>query len=589
MAGKSYSKGNMVRAPRYRLAAIFFLVFCLSLVFNAPALAAAETSFRLDIDSLNLQKGVSANLVVSMINARGAKVLRVEGLENFSQLSQSTSTSINISGRSTAYQEDARYTIIPGSAGQFTLKAIIQYNGMTYETNALEVTVSEGSTDDAKGESELFLKTILSKSDAYLGEKIVVTYELYSLYNIEDFGFTDYTSIDGAVVKEIPSDRLAAEYVYLDGVRYAKRVMKQLIIDPIKTGAYTIPSFNAQVNVIVEDWPGGFSGGGLGGLFGGMPGGFNLFNRSQAVYVQTEEKTLTVKPLPARGANAVFSGIVGELSVDGNVSRDALNYGDSLSLRAKLSGNCNLDGFKKLFKDGVPGFAVYETQKNAVESVFNNQYYAEKEFEVILVAEKTGHIKIEPLILTYFNPVSGRYEEAALPAFDIEVLGGPPSQASGAPLAGDGEGTGSPRSGGIETVLISQVSYMSDDDAFDIRISKRALYRALITLGALAALAFFSILLFISLKKRNTPLAALYRQAMKANDANEVFNLFNEMVKLKYNLSLKASSRSAVLSGAPNQDIAAGLTDILDFMESGAQKSCSILKEKIRRVFKGMR
>lgn len=544
---------------------ILGLVFCMSVIFCVPALAAQEPVFRLDMDNLNLQKGVSSNLVVSMANAEGAKINSIEGLENFDVISQNSSTSISIAGNESAYREDLYYTVMPKTTGEFTLKAIIQYDGRTYETNVLQVTVGEGSSGEGEAESDLFVKTIISQTDAYLGEKVVVTYELYTRYNIENFGFTDYTAIDGVISKDMPADQLKAEYVYLDGARYAKYEVKQLILDPIKAGTHTIPSFNLQVNVITDDGPGG--------IFGG-PGG--LFSRTQPMYLQTEEKELMVKLLPLEGRPNDFSGIIGELQLDGRYSREELNYGDSLSHRITAFGNCNLDALKKIFFGELPGFAVYETQKNSTESIVNNRYHVQKEFEVILVPEKNGTIEIAPVSISYFNPATEKYERAEIPGTVIEVLGDMPQSINNV----DGQPAV------IETVSINQVNYDTTNDGyFTIQMNKQVLYGVLIGIGVLLVLTALFVWLASSRKKQDETLKSLYKQLTAAKDANEVFGLFNSMIKHCYNLSLKASSQSDVRSSLPNADIAERIMDIMNYMESSEAKICSNLKDKIKIVY----
>ena len=553
-------------AGNRRKAILLVLVLCVAAMIRLPLLAAQEPVFRLDMDSLNLQKGVSGSLTVSLINAQGAEIIRIEGMEDFDVLSESTSTSISISGGVSAYQEDRRFTIMPRTAGQFTLKAMIRYNGSEYESNALPVTVAEGSATEGEAESDLFVKTVLSQESAYLGEKIIVTYELYSRYNLENFGFTDYTAIDGVMSKDLPADQGKAESVYLEGVRYARYMAKQLVLDPIRAGIYTIPSFTLQVNVLIDDSPGRLFGGGLG----------SFFSRSQAVYLQTEERELTIKALPVQGKPADFSGIVGELHLDGQYSREELNYGDSLSLKAKAYGNCNLDGLKELAGGGLPGFAVYETQQNITESVENGQYRAEKEFELILVPERNGALSIAPVSLSYFNPQSAAYEKAEIPGATIRVLGDMPQPAVG----------GGGLSAAMETVAINQVYYRdTNKDYFTIQMRKQIVYGIAAGIALLLVLAAALIWLALSRKRKNTTLQLLYRQLMAAKDAQEIYSLFNAMIQHCYRLSLKASSQKAVRDSLPDRTLASQVVDIMAFMESGGPKEPLALKEKIKAIY----
>lgn len=81
------------------------------------------------------------------------------------------------------------------------------------------------------------------------------------------------------------------------------------------------------------------------------------------------------KPASSDVGRNIYAGDVGELSLSGGYSREKVNYGESLSLLVTASGNCNLDGIKNIFTGEVSGFSVYETKKNTVESVENNQYH----------------------------------------------------------------------------------------------------------------------------------------------------------------------------------------------------------------------
>lgn len=534
------------------------IYLCISAFFPISATAKQAPVFRIDMNRLNLQKGVSDNVVVSLENAQGAQILNIEGLEEFDVLSQSQSTSTSMINGETTYRVDLHYSIMPKTAGQFTLKANIRYDGQNYETNALQVTVSEGPPAANESARELFIQTVVSHTEAFLGEKIVVTYELYSRYNIENFGFTDTIAIDGVITKEIPNNQLKAEYVYIDGERYAMYEARQLIIDPIKTGICIIPSYNFQVNVTTNS------------------SGF--FSSYTPMYLQTEEQELTINPLPTEGRPGDFSGIVGELQLDGSYSREVMNYGDSFALYATASGNCNLDGLKNIINQEMPGLSVYETQKNMTESVENNQYYAQKSFEVILVPEKTGVIDVAPISVSYFNPVTKQYEKAEIPGVTIEVLGDmpQPNHFSGS------------LPGNIDTVTINQVNYASANDGyFTVQIKKEWVYGMLIIFAVCMVLVAVLVWWLSNRKKQNQQLKSLYKQLMAAKDINEIYDLFNTMIKHCYKLSLKASSQNRIRSSLQDPVLAEQITEIMEYMESAenhGEKGPAYLKDKIRGV-----
>lgn len=555
-------RGTMAGKRRY--GAMLLALLCMAAACGAPALAAQEPVFRLDMGSLNLQKGVSGSLVVSMIDAQGARVVGIDGLDQFDVLSQSQSTYTSIVNNVTTFQEDVYFTIMPRATGRFTLKATVSYNGQSYETNALEVTVTDGPSGAGGATPDVFVKTNISHTEAYLGEKVLLTYVLYSRESIDSVGFTEYIALDGAVVKEMQGDQIKTESVYLDGIRYTAYEIKQIVVDPIKAGVCAIPAFNLQVNVLSDAGFGGFGG---------------LVRTTAARYVQTEALELLVKPLPAEGRPDNFSGIVGELSLSGQYSRDAVNYGESVALRMEASGNCNLDGLKSLVGDGISGFTVYETQKNTVESVEGNQYRVQKNFEAILMPETTGESTVPSIFVSYFSPLTGNYETAEIPGTTLTVHGEMPA----ASVFGAASG------GSVETVRVSQVNYAQPSDGYvTLRLREGLLYAVLIGAALFVALACLAGRLVSHAKKRDATLQSLYRQLTGAKDVQEAYNLLNAMLKHCYQLNIKASTREAVRSGLADADLAARVTEIMAYMESAEvenEKWCKLIKEKVREVY----
>lgn len=532
------------------------------LFHGIPVHAAQEPEFRLDTDTLNLQKGVSCNIVVSLINAQGAEITGIDGLEDFDVLSQTQSSSTSIVNNVTTKQVDLYVTIMPKVTGQFTLKANISYAGQDYETNTLEVTVTESGDGESQSTPDLFVETTVSHEEAYLGEKLVVTYTLYSRESVDGYGFTNYTAIDGMIAKDTPTDQLKTEYVYIEGNRYIMYEVKQLIIDPMKTGTFTIPSFNLQVNVLTDS--------GMGGFFGG------LLQSTTPKYLQTEEKELIVKPLPEEGKPDNFSGIVGELTLNSNYSRNEVNYGDSLALQIDISGSCNLDGITNITGNGITGFTVYETLKNTVESVESGQYHIQKTYEEIFVPEETGVLEVPPISISYFNPSSGKYEMAEIPAATINVLGDKPLMNTNDANQGSS----------IETVNINQVNYAEEPEGYySIQIRKDLVYTILTGIIILIIIVFILLWMITIRKKRNPVLKSLYRQLMDAKDINEIYTLFNDMIKYCYNVNLKACSRNVIRIGLPDVELTAQVMDIIDYMESDEHHDEKGLKNKIKVVY----
>ncbi|WP_010246559.1 BatD family protein [Acetivibrio cellulolyticus] len=543
-----------------KLKAAFFLIIITSFILGAySSVLAKDPEFRLNIDSLNLQKGSSTTMVLSLINVKNAEIKEIKGLDNFEVLSKNqTSSSQDINGDK-SYKIDIHFTIMPKNVGQFTLQGIVECNGNTYQTNSLTVNVSE--TQEAL--QNLFIKTNISSTDIYLGQKVVLSYELYSRYSIdtENSMFKDKIEINGFMMNDVPNDKLKVEYPYLEGKRYAKYELKQTYLAPIKAGTFTIPEYNFQVGVITD-----------GGIFG--------FSQTQVEYLKTEAKQLTVKALPGNQPSD-FSGIVGKLNLKSEFSRQEVPYGDSLTLKVAASGNCDLSLLDKITKNGVPGFTVYETGKDIQESIVDNQYSAQKEYEIILVPEKSGEVKIDPIYISYFDTESGTYKQAEIPGTTITVTGEAPQIQTQAQNSGTAI---------TEKVTIDQINYAPKNDGYlTIQLKKDYVFVALsvlIILALLAVLAFFILRYF---KKQDRKLLEMYKHLKGTNDKNEIYNVLNDMIKYCFNLSLKASSRDTIKTRLAQYELSDQVLEIIDYIENdknNSHKADTYLKDKIKEVYK---
>jgi len=543
------------------------VIFVISVViFNNPAYVRAdETQFQISIDNDQLQVGVSANLVVSLANAQDAKITEFSGLDNFDVLSNSQSQSTQIMNGAASYQTDINYAIMPKTAGDFTLQATVEYNGKSYQTNALQVSVSQADTQtdtqtDSAEASDIFLKTNLSDKEIYYGQKLALSYELYTRYNLENYGFLNSVTVDNFVSNEVSQDKLTSAIVMLGDNKYAKYEVTKMFLTPIKTGTYTIPSFNFQANASTGDF----------------------FSTSQPYYLQSDSADIKVKPLPQDNQPSDFSGIVGKLNIEASYDKQAVEYGDSITLNVTASGNCNLDNLTKVIKDDIPGFSVYETAKSSEESIQDGKYYAKKEFNVILVPENTGEQKIDPIKISYFDPESATYENAEISGTTINVTGEIPKV------------TTQNQTPASQSVDISQVNYgfEHNDGVITIKLDKNTFYISLLVVVVLLIIVM-AILFFIkNRKKYDKTLFMYYKQLIKSNDQKEIYNIFNDMMKYCFDINLKANAREIVVNRLEehkgmDSGLVGSIVEIMDQMEKMSPVNDEInIKTKIKTIYK---
>jgi hypothetical protein len=531
-------------------------------IMRSPIYAANE-AVTLAIDDQSLELGVSGNLTLTAENMNGATIKSIEGIENFDIISQSQSNATQIINGSASTQIKMNYIIMPKEVGEFQLQGTVEYKGTTYQTNIITLNVSEKSESLSGEQADLFIQTSVSKDEIYFGEKIVVNYELYSRYNISDFGFLEDVSFDGFISNEGSQDEVTANYTTINGNKYVKYEVLKTYLTPTSTGNFEIPSFNIQVNVSTGDF----------------------FNSSTPYYFQTDSAQVTVLQVPKEGRPENYSGIIGELSVDAQYSKETVAYGDSLALHVSLSGNCNLAGFDEVIGDNIPGFSVYETAEDLIESTKDDQYYAQKDFNIILVPETTGELTIDPIVINYFNPSTREYETVSIEGKSIQVTG-----EVSITINSDSSNTTTTNSVETQQISINQVNSQADEVGYiTIRLKQEYIMIALIVI----ALLFIALIVFrkvrTSRRKRKDKLRNIYNEIQQTTDLSKIYNLFNEMIKYRYGVSLKADDMATIKERLSDEKIQEGIIEIVDFMENKRFQKINEtfdMREKISEIYK---
>ena len=146
---------------------------------------------------------------------------------------------------------------------------------------------------------------------------------------------------------------------------------------------------------------------------------------------------ITVLPLPAQGRPPDFGGAVGSFKISTDVSSARNTQGDPLTLRLHVSGDGNFDRVETSMLGGDAQWKTYEP-KATFKSTDPTGFRGEKIFEQPIIATQSGSRIIPPLVFSYFNPATRRYETAHSSPLSVTVSPAPPSPESEPPptLAG---------------------------------------------------------------------------------------------------------------------------------------------------------
>lgn len=550
----------MIGKQQMRKAVLLSLFFLTMIIHISIPIQAEESRIRLDMDSLNLELGTSTNMTLTLEHINGGTLKGIEGIENFEILSRGQSSNTSIINGKTTQSIQVNYALMPKTVGDFELIGYVEYEGKTYETNVLKVHVTEQSGNLDGETEEIFIKTNLSKENAYFGEKLVLTYELYSRYRIDDYGFSDTVQLDGFITKDFSKEQLKSNFVTIDGEKYIKYEVKKTILSPTTTGVMKIPSYKFQVLLSTGDF----------------------FSQGKSMYLSTEEQEINVSPLPTVQQPNNFTGLVGQLDVQATYSQDEVEFGQSLSLHVTLSGNSNLELVDALCPKDMENFTVYETEKDIKEDIIGNTYEAEKEFQVILVPKTTGELTIDPIHINYFDVSTGTYQDAEIPGKTITVRGNMPTESS---QTGNSSNTGT-----IERnqIVINQINPVQQNDVYFI-LKKSHVYIALLII--LLLIIILAIIFYIRLRQRkqDKPLKDIYSRMKKAKDNKDYYDILNEMIKYRYHVSIKASSQDEIRKQILNHTVVEHTLNIMNTIENSYKqegKSGIQMKEMIKKIYK---
>lgn len=247
----------------------------------------------------------------------------------------------------------------------------------------------------------------------YVNEQITYTFTFLRRVRIlEGARYTPPTTV-GFWVEEL--DSTEPREVVVDGVRYvAERVRSALF--PTGAGEYTIGS--SSVVVTVEDRsrrrrrdPFDF--------FGNDPFGFLRSGRE--VRLQADPVVVNVRPLPAAGKPADFSGAVGRFELAATVDREEVKAGDPVTLTVTLAGEGNVRVVPTPDLSSLEDFKVYDSEAGETSRAVGGRIRGEKSWEYVLVPIAGGEVAIPPITLSVFDPVQEKYVTLASAAIPLHV------------------------------------------------------------------------------------------------------------------------------------------------------------------------
>lgn len=409
------------------------LLIIFALIVSVAATALADISFTV-IPPRQVIEGNRFAVTFRLQNAEGNSLNapQINGCTLLYGPSTSTMQSYQmVNGKATSSSSvDYTYTYRADKAGTFTIgSATISVDGKTYRTKEAQFKVLPADTQqpnqrpqvavddyttqtpDRKVTSDdVFVRIILSKSQAYEQEAIECTIKLYTKYQISSFMPTTQPSFNGFLIDEAQVQPALNEMEHYHGQNYMTAILKKCIIFPQKSGKLTINSGRYNLTVVQYER-----------INMGFFGSTRPIERE--IQVNSNSASINILNFPQPQPEG-FNGAVGTFTVDSKLNSSSFRTNEAASLTYTVSGTGNIKYLKEPSIDFPSEFEQYTPKTDISAKVSGSNVSGSMTVEYTFVPQSAGKFKIGENKFVYFNPDKKEYVTLTTPAYDIDVAKG---------------------------------------------------------------------------------------------------------------------------------------------------------------------
>ncbi|MBX2978949.1 MAG: protein BatD [Flavobacteriales bacterium] len=390
-----------MKTVRHTLLLLFALIIGLQL--NAQ-----EISFTAKVDKPAVVTGEQFQLTITVVNANGrVSAPDLDGLTIVSGPRTRQGSSVQ-GGRAVSFSTFT-WVLTAVKARKYTIGAArMQVGGGILETEPITIEVSKapgtpGEAISAQGQARdpnIFTTITLSRNKGYVGEQVLVTYQLYTRYPNTQWAPFEPSAMQGFWAERLEmGQRLEERVEMINGLNYTVVVLMRQLLLPQRSGKLRIEPFTLPV--VLER---------------------NLFSNGRMVELKSNALEFNALALPDPPQD--FTGGVGELQMSVRADRTELKANEALEITLKLSGKANLkliDAPKLKLPEGIE---VYDPKVVDKISVSSAGMSGSREFQYLVLPRYEGNYPLPPMEFSYFDPQEGKYRSLSSKAMELVVAAG---------------------------------------------------------------------------------------------------------------------------------------------------------------------
>ncbi|HOK14763.1 MAG TPA: BatD family protein [Candidatus Kapabacteria bacterium] len=255
--------------------------------------------------------------------------------------------------------------------------------------------------------SNIFIKAKNYKKEFYVGEPIVVEYELYVNDKIILTEVLDEKApeFNDALVEEEDIGTLRYTYETIRGEVFRKALIRKYVVISTKEGIFDIPELSLKINASLEYSP-------------EFPTDERYYSRINTY--SSEKIQVNVKPILE--ADETYIGAVGNFSINSLIGRDTVSVGRNFEFVIEIigSGNLYLINAPKL---KLPNFLQIVGEPNVVDSIkIKNGIFGKRTFVYAIKALKEGNFVVPEQLVSYFDPQKKKFVSLKTQPHNIEAI-----------------------------------------------------------------------------------------------------------------------------------------------------------------------
>jgi hypothetical protein len=282
----------------------------------------------------------------------------------------------------------------------------------------------DGTLDGARYDPDMFLRTVVDKKEAYVGEQVTVTVYLYTRGNLHQMpNLSREATTEGFWVQDLlglQQRAFAPVRAVVNNRPFLVYTLRKYAAFPLRAGTLTIGAPAVEVG----------SGGSLFDLLTG-PG---EPVRRNGVAVDVEAKAVPANQGSARPVH------VGSLTLEAKLEPATAKVGDALTLTVLARGTGNLKALElKPVLSGVDAELLAPEIQDEL-SIELERVGGTRTFRWLVLPRAPGRLEIAPLAVDLLDPATGSFGAAQTAPLSLAVSGAAaPAQAQAAGAAADAD------------------------------------------------------------------------------------------------------------------------------------------------------